>query len=129
MVIERTAERGIGRIVGSSSPFSAVAGGLRVALRVQPGASRAGIDGTASLDDGETVLKLRVTAPPEDGKANAAVVKLLAKAWKLPKGDLSLIAGQTGRRKALLISGDGAALELRLNTWLQARESESDNTR
>jgi uncharacterized protein YggU (UPF0235/DUF167 family) len=91
-----------------------------VALRLQPGASRARIDGPAELDDGSVVLKLRVNEPPEGGKANAAMIRLLAKAWKLPKSDLSLITGQGGRRKTLLVAGEAAALQARLGAWLRA---------
>ncbi len=105
-----------------SSPFSPVSGGLRVALRVQPGASRTKIDGPETLDDGACVLKVHVSAPPEGGKANAAVIKLLAKAWKLPKRDLTVVSGQTGRRKTLLVTGDAAELERELTAWLRTLE-------
>jgi hypothetical protein len=100
------------------SPFRAGKGCLLVDLRLQPGASRARVDGLAVLDDGATVLKVRVTEPPEDGKANAALIKLLAKAWKLPKSALSLVAGHTDRRKTLAVAGDPAALQRALESWL-----------
>jgi len=100
------------------SPFRDGKGCLLVDLRLQPGASRAKVDGLAVLDDGATVLKLRVTEPPEDGKANAALIKLLAKAWKLPKSSLSLVAGHTDRRKTLAVAGDPAALRHDLERWL-----------
>ena len=98
--------------------FSAAPRGLRVALRVQPGASRAQIDGPVALDDGHVVLRVRVTAPPEGGRANAAVIKLLAKAWKLPKSALGLARGQAARRKSLRVAGEPAALVPRLEAWL-----------
>jgi uncharacterized protein (TIGR00251 family) len=98
-------------------PFETVAGGLRVLLRVQPGASREGIEGLITMADGQIALKARVCAPPEGGKANAALVKLLAKAWKLPKSAISIVAGQSQRRKTLMISGDPTALESRLRAW------------
>jgi len=105
--------------VGSDgSPFRAGKDCLLVDLRLQPGASRARVDGLAVLDDGAPVLKVRVTEPPEDGKANAALIKLLAKAWKLPKSSLSLVAGHTDRRKTLAVSGDPAALRRDLERWL-----------
>jgi uncharacterized protein len=100
------------------SPFRGGNGCLLVDLRLQPGASRAKIDGLTVLDDGATVLKLRVTEPPEDGRANAALIKLLAKAWKLPKSSLSLVAGHTDRRKTLAVAGDPAALRHDLERWL-----------
>src|SRR3546814_2288699 len=64
------------------------------------------------------VLKLRVTEPPEDGKANAALVRLLAKSWGLPKSTLSLVAGHTDRRKTLAVADDPAALRRALERWL-----------
>ena len=100
------------------SPFRDGKGCLLVDLRLQPGASRAKVDGLALLDDGTTVLKVRVTEPPEDGKANAALIKLLAKAWKQPKSALSLVAGHTDRRKTLAVAGDPAALRHDLDRWL-----------
>jgi uncharacterized protein (TIGR00251 family) len=87
-------------------------------LRLQPGARSTGIDGLGELADGTVVLKVRVTEPPEGGKANAALVKLLARTWKLPKTAIRIVAGQGRRQKTLLIAGDPAALETRLAPWL-----------
>lgn len=101
-----------------NSPFRDAQDGLLVDLRLQPGASRATVDGVVTLDDGAVVLKVRVTAPPEGGKANAALIKLLAKAWKLPKSSLSLVAGHSDRRKTLAVAGDPAALRRDLEGWL-----------
>ncbi len=99
-------------------PFETLPVGLRVALRVVPKAARAGITGVEADAAGRAALKVRVTEAPEGGKANAAVVKLLAKAWKLPKGALEITAGAKDRRKTLLITGDGQALAARLRAWL-----------
>ncbi len=87
-------------------------------LRVQPGAGRDGIDGIALGAEGSPVLKLRVTAPPEGGKANAAVIKVLAKAWKVPKGSIEIAAGASGRNKAVFVAGDPSVLMGRLREWL-----------
>ena len=105
-------------MASSDSPFRLAGDRLLVDLRLQPGASRAKVDGLAVLDDGATVLKVRVTEPPEGGKANAALIKLLAKAWKLPKSALTLVAGHTDRRKTLAVEGDPAALKRELERWL-----------
>lgn len=99
-------------------PFEAVADGLRVRLRVQPGASREAVEGPIALPDGGIALAVRVCAPPEGGKANAALVKLLAKTWKLPKSAITIVAGHGHRQKTLLIAGDATALEARLRGWL-----------
>jgi uncharacterized protein len=56
------------------------------------------------------VLKLRVAAVPDKGKANAAVIALLAKALGVPKSALEITAGETSRIKTLVITGDPAAL-------------------
>jgi uncharacterized protein (TIGR00251 family) len=108
-----------------TSPFETDPGGLRVRLRVQPGASRQGVQGLVRLADGQIALALRVSAPPEGGKANAALVKLLAKTWRLPKSAINIIAGHGQRRKILLISGDPTALEPRLQAWV-ARLGETE---
>ena len=65
--------------------------GAEIALRVTPKASRNRI----VLEDGQ--LRVYVTVIPEDGKANAEVVKLLAKALGVAKSRLTLIRGQTAR--------------------------------
>jgi len=92
--------------------------GLRLEVRLQPGAKADRLDGLETLADGAVVLKARVTAPPEGGRANAALVKLLAKRWKLAKSDILLLAGETSRRKSLLLRGDPQRLAERLTADL-----------
>ena len=94
-----------------------------MALKVAPKAARAGIAGVEADAAGRAALKVRVTEAPEGGKANAAVVKLLAKAWRLPKGALEITAGAKDRRKTLLVAGDGHALAARLGSWLAGLEA------
>jgi uncharacterized protein (TIGR00251 family) len=74
--------------------------GCKLQLRVRPHAKRAGIMG-----ESEGVLKVAVTAPPVEGKANAACIELLAKLLNLPKSSFSIAAGQTSRNKVVRISG------------------------
>lgn len=92
-------------------PFSVAVGGTRLAVRLTPKASRNGITGVVAEADGTAVLKVSVTAVPEAGKANAALVALLAKTWKLPKSAIAITAGSTDRRKTLMI--DAAIDDLR----------------
>ncbi|MGD9000237.1 MAG: DUF167 family protein [Granulosicoccaceae bacterium] len=71
---------------------------LVLKVRVQPKASRnelAGLHGDA--------LKIRLTAPPVDGKANAALLKFLAKTFGVPQSSIIIETGQTGRNKRLRI--------------------------
>ncbi len=101
-------------------PFSVARDGLRVSIKVQPGARRTAVDGVVEIAGGEMALKVRVTAPPEGGKANAAVIALLAREWGLPKAAIELVAGAGGRRKRLRVTGDPVALKARLESWLAA---------
>lgn len=76
--------------------------GEQVELRVTPGAAAEAIE-PVRREDGSLGLRIRVTAPAEGGKANAAVLKLLAGALGVPKSALSIIRGQTGRDKVVRI--------------------------
>ena len=101
----------------SELPFDAAAGGIRVALRVTPRASRNRIDGVRLDAAGRPHLAVRVNAPPEGGKANTAVVKLLAKAWGVAPSRLSVVAGARNRRKTVHVAGDADRLLERLGDW------------
>lgn len=98
--------------------ISAFAYHLRVSVRLTPNASRDQIDGLERSDDGESHLRAKVTAVPEDGKANKALVQLLAKQLRVPKSSISFIAGETSRKKILRIEGDPEDLMKRLNALL-----------
>ena len=81
--------------------FRLVADGrITLTLHIQPGAKKtefAGLHGDA--------LKIRLAAPPVDGKANEALIKFVAETLKLPKSAVNLKSGQTSRRKVLEIQG------------------------
>ncbi|MHA1564764.1 MAG: DUF167 family protein, partial [Alphaproteobacteria bacterium] len=82
---------------------------MRVLVRVTPKASRAQIGDIMELPDGRVAIKVHVNAPPEGGKANAALLRLLAKTWRLPKTSLAVTAGNTSRIKTVHITGDSQA--------------------
>jgi uncharacterized protein (TIGR00251 family) len=75
------------------------AGGVRLALRVQPGARRSALVG----EYGER-LKIAVQAPPSDGRANEAVLSYLAESLGLRPAALRLVAGVAARDKTVLIN-------------------------
>jgi uncharacterized protein len=77
----------------------------RVRLRVSPGSGRAAIVGR--YGDG---WKVRVTAAPEHGRANDAVIKLLADALSVPRETLSIVSGHGGRDKIVELTGVGPGL-------------------
>jgi len=53
----------------------------------------------------DDIYRVKVTAPPVDGKANSALIALLAKELKLPKGDIQIIGGKSGRIKWIRVHG------------------------
>lgn len=75
-------------------------GSITLTLHIQPGAKKtefAGLHGDA--------LKIRLAAPPVDGKANDALIRFIAETLKLPKSAVNLKSGQTSRRKVLEVNG------------------------
>jgi uncharacterized protein (TIGR00251 family) len=72
---------------------------LILSIRVQPKASSDEIVGP----QGDDSIKIRITAPPVDGKANQHLIKFLAKAFGVAKSRVTLIKGETGRDKRLAI--------------------------
>ena len=101
-----------------SVPYAACREGLRVFVRLQPKARRERIEGVATEADGRVAFKVAVTAPPEDGKANAALIALLGRSWRLPKSAIEIVGGATDRRKTLLLRGDPASLQATLTAVL-----------
>jgi uncharacterized protein (TIGR00251 family) len=75
-------------------------GSLLLRLHVQP---RAAANGVAGLQG--DMLKLRLTSPPVDGKANQAVIAYLAKLFHLPKGAVTIKSGLQSRNKTVSITG------------------------
>lgn len=80
-------------------------GGVRLAVRAQPRASKNALVGL--LDDGRggVSLKISVTAPPVEGEANAAIVQLLAQLLGVPRRDVRIVSGEGGRTKIVDVRG------------------------
>jgi uncharacterized protein len=84
----------------------------RVRLRVAPGATRAGVVGRHG-----GAWKVRVTAPAEGGRANDAVVRLLADTFELPRTAVTLVSGHSARDKIVELAGiEPEAIERRLSS-------------
>jgi uncharacterized protein len=110
------------RLVSSvPAPYSPTADGVRVAIKVSPKASRDRIGALLTDADGHAVLKISVTAAPDRGKANEAVIRLLAKAWSVPRTSIKVTSGVTDRRKTLHVAGDAAELEAKMQNWMNGR--------
>ncbi|MBA8832981.1 MULTISPECIES: DUF167 domain-containing protein [Rhizobium] len=101
-----------------SRPWSLFDDHLRLAVRLTPNGGRDAIDGIEADGEGETFLKARVTAVPEKGKANKALILLIAKSVRIPKSSVSLVSGETARKKILRIDGDPEDLVIKLETVL-----------
>ena len=94
----------------------------RLRLRVSPGSGRAAIVGRHG-----DAWKVRVTEPPEHGKANDAVLRLLAEALSVPRDAVTLVSGHGGRDKIVELSGLGPALvERRLSSATAPARGRSD---
>lgn len=87
----------------------------RLAVRLTPRGGRDCIDGWDQDASGRRVLKIRVSPPPSDGAANAALLKLLAKALGVPASSLAIVGGATARLKLVEVTGlDDDAVKTRL---------------
>ncbi|MCE9566654.1 MAG: DUF167 domain-containing protein [Planctomycetes bacterium] len=80
--------------------ITAHAEGATLAVRAQPGAKR-----NAVLGEQANALKVAVTAPPEDGRANAAITELLREWLGVKRSQVELMGGPTNRNKTFLIRG------------------------
>jgi uncharacterized protein (TIGR00251 family) len=75
---------------------------VRIPIRLTPRADRDAIDGV-----GDGVLRARVSAPPVDGAANSALIRLIASELKVPKGSVRIVSGESSRSKVIAVDGVG----------------------
>jgi hypothetical protein len=107
---------------GPGSPVSVSGDAVHLSLKVTPKASSDRFGGVV-LDAAEVAhLQVFVTAVPEDGAANASVIRLLSKRWRLPKSAFEIVRGAADRWKVVAIvsgkSGKPAALAERIKADL-----------
>ncbi|MNL55835.1 hypothetical protein D3C87_1792770 [compost metagenome] len=105
-----------GRVSGAYAVHQAH---VRLSVRLTPSGGRDRIEGLETNAAGECHLKIRVTAIPEKGKANKALIELLAKSLSVPKSSIAVISGDTARQKILRIDGDPEDLSKRLDALLR----------
>jgi uncharacterized protein YggU (UPF0235/DUF167 family) len=94
-------------------------------VRLTPKGGRDALEGVETLADGGVVLKARVRAAPMEGEANAALVKLVARALGIAPRKVTLSAGTTSRVKRLKIEGSPEALAAALEK-VSSRKSQTD---
>jgi uncharacterized protein (TIGR00251 family) len=92
-------------------PVSESAKGVSFSIKVHPRARKNAITGVMG-----DALKLALTAPPVEGKANQAVIEFFADLFQIPRSSVTIASGETSRNKVVRISGiSRAAVEQRLN--------------
>lgn len=87
-------------------PFRIETGRLILFIRLTPKGGRDALEGVEAGADSKAYVKARVSAMPEDGKANAALCALIAKKAGVAKLAVSLVSGQSSRLKQVAIEGD-----------------------
>lgn len=108
-------------MAGAFFDFAPKQDGLRVRVRLQPAGRADKILGLVENSDGTWALKATVTKVPEGGKANQALIKVLAKEWRVAKSTLEVLQGQTSRAKILHLAGDANELADMLDAWAAAK--------
>jgi uncharacterized protein len=84
--------------------LKAVANGVTLAVRAQPGAKRTAIIGIYGQGP-QAQLKIAVQAPPHEGRANSALIEFLAVTFGVPRSAAQLVSGELSRSKVFLLNG------------------------
>ncbi len=98
---------------------------MRLSVRLSPKASANRIDAVSSDGADSYLIRAKVTAAPEKGKANAALIALLAKSWGIRGSAIEIVQGETDRNKILVIDDD---LAPQVRKWLDAQSAQPSLT-
>jgi uncharacterized protein YggU (UPF0235/DUF167 family) len=101
-------------------PIDVSTRGVSFVVRLTPKGDRNKIDGWGAAADGSRHLKARVSAVPEDGKANAALIALLSKTLGVPQSAIAIARGETARIKHMTVRGDASRLRAQLEALGEA---------
>ena len=104
-----------------TGPWRRTAGGIELRIRLTPRGGRDAIEGVVLAADGAAHVAARVRAVPEDGKANAALEKLVAGTLGVPGRDVSVVSGMTSRIKTVAVAGDPDLLAARAAAATRSR--------
>lgn len=88
--------------------------GVEFFVRLTPKSSRDAVESFETAADGRTHLKARVRAVPEKGKANEALLKLIAGFLRVPARDVMIVSGDSARLKCVRVEGDAQELTAKL---------------
>ncbi len=92
--------------------------GINLTVRLTPKADRDAVYGCETTENG-LLIKARVRAVPEKGKANIALIKLIAKWLGTAKSNVTLLKGDTSRQKQLFVYGDSEELQSHIDLLIQ----------
>jgi uncharacterized protein (TIGR00251 family) len=96
-------------------PVNETAKGVTFSVKVHPRARKDGINGVVG-----NALKLSITAPPVEGRANQAVIEFFAELFQIPRSSVTIASGETSRNKVVRVAGlSRAAVEQRLGDTLK----------
>ncbi len=109
---------------GAALPFRLAGGSVILAVRLTPKSSADKVESVA-LFDGEPVLKARVRAVPEAGRANDALERLIADWLGVPPSTVTVAQGGKSRLKRVAVAGDAARLASLIKTRLAALTASS----
>src|SRR5207244_11345710 len=98
----------------------------RIAVRLRQRSGRDDIDGTGTLANGRSVVKVRVRAGADGGEANKAVTELLAKTLRVPKASVKILSGATSRLKQVAVDGDPKSLGEALRALTSQKNQQKD---
>ena len=108
------------RASSSETPLSAAADGVRVAIRLTPRGRGDRVEGLVRGADGAAAVQVSVSAPPAEGRANDALLRVLAKEWGVTRRDFAIVSGFKSRNKIVHVAGDPEALLTKLTAALAA---------
>lgn len=98
------------------TPFSPIGLGVHAYINLTPNSGKNEIKEFKRYADGFVYVRVSVTSPPEDNKANKALVKLLKKAWK--PDSVEILSGEKSRQKKVLLKGDSGNILINITRWM-----------
>ncbi len=107
-------------MISNITPFSPRIEGVTVNVKLTPKSSKNEIKEFKRYSDGFVYARVSVTSPPENNKANKALMKLLKKAWN--PNDIEILSGEKNRNKAVLLKGDSGTILRNITKWMEEND-------
>lgn len=98
------------------TPFSPIGEGVIVDIKLTPKSSKNEIKEFKRYADGFVYVRVSVTSPPENNKANKALIRLLKKVWK--PNNVEILSGEKSRQKKILLKGNSGTILANITAWM-----------